>query len=70
MRKYADKELASQKRRFNKVMAKLKEENEELRERLTKFVDEHETLKEVTEGIGERAKDVESRVKKLLSRED
>ena len=36
--------------------------------KLANFVDEHETLKKVTEGISEKARELEAGVKKVVSR--
>jgi hypothetical protein len=68
-RKYADKELELQKRRFDQIVERVKQENHELRSRLSKFVAEHEMLKDVTKGVSETAKTLEERVKNLISRE-
>ena len=66
-RKYADAEMAAQKRRFKKVLRKIKKENKELRSRLGKFVEEHELLKDVTKGVSDTAKSLEERVRKIVS---
>jgi hypothetical protein len=66
-REYADAEMAVQKRRFKKVLKKIKKENKELRSRMSKFVEEHEVLKDVTEGVSDTAKSLEERVRKILS---
>jgi len=66
-RKYADSEMAIQKRRINKVAKKIKKENRELRSWIGKYVEEHEVLKDVTEGVSETAKSLEERVRKLIS---
>ena len=68
-RKYAEKEIEIQKRRFDRIVERAKQENQELRSRLSKFVEEHEVLKDVTKGVSETAKTLEERVKNLISRE-
>jgi predicted nucleic acid-binding Zn-ribbon protein len=68
-RKYADAEMAIQKRRFDQLLDKIKKENQELRSRMSKYIEEHEVLKGVTTGIAETAKSLEERVRKILSRD-
>lgn len=66
-RKYADAEMAIQKRRFDQVLEKIKQENHEIRSRMSKFLEEHEVLKGVTKGIADTAKSLEERVRKIVS---
>jgi hypothetical protein len=70
IREYADKELALQKRRVDKALAKVKEENAELKANVSKFIEEHETLKGVTDGIAKRARDIEARIKKVVTKDE
>lgn len=66
-RKYADAEMEVQKRRFDQVVEKIKQENRELRTRMSNFVAEHEVLKDVTKGVSDTAKSLEERVRKIVS---
>ena len=68
LRKYADQELDRQKKNFDKLWAKVSEENEVVIDRIEKFVNEHETIKEVADKITETARELEERFKKLVSR--
>jgi hypothetical protein len=66
-RKYAEAEMALQKRRFDRMLKKIKQENKELRSWMDKFVEEHEVLKGVTKGVADTAKSLEERVRKIVS---
>jgi molecular chaperone GrpE (heat shock protein) len=66
-RKYADSELAIQKRRLKKVAKKIKKENREMRSWIGQYIEEHEVLKDVTKGVADTAKSLEERVRKILS---
>jgi hypothetical protein len=68
-RKYADAEMAIQKRRFDQILDKIKRENRELQERMSKYVQEHEVLKGVTKGAADAARALEERVRKIMSKE-
>ena len=59
--------MALQKDRFDKVLAKIKQENKELRSRMSKFVAEHEVLRDVTRGVADTARSLEERVRKIVS---
>lgn len=66
-RKFADAEMAVQKRRLDRVLEKVREENNELKARLKGFIEEHEELKGVISRVGDTAKSLEDRVRKMLS---
>jgi len=66
-RKFADAEMAVQKRRLDRVLEKVREENNELKARLKGFIEEHEELKSVISRVGDTAKSLEDRVRKMLS---
>ena len=66
-RKYAEAEMALQKRRFDLTLKKIKQENKELRSWMDKFMEEHEVLKGVTKSVADTAKSLEERVRKIVS---
>lgn len=66
-RKFADAEMAVQKRRLDRVIEKVREENKELKARLKGFISEHEELKNVISRVGDTARSVEDRVRKMIS---
>ncbi len=66
-RKFADAESTLQKDRFEQVLNKIKQENQDLRARMSKFVAEHEVLKDVTKGVADTARSLEERVRKIVS---
>jgi hypothetical protein len=62
-------------KRVDQLSKQLKEVREftekefsDLRTHIGTFIDEHETLKGVTDGISKRAKDIEVRIKKIVTR--
>lgn len=66
-RKFADAEMAVQKRRLDRVLEKVREENKELKARLKGFISEHEELKSIISRVGDTARSVEDRVRKMMS---
>lgn len=66
-RKFANAESSLQKDRFEQVLNKIREENQDLRARMSKFIAEHEVLKDVTKGVADTARSLEERVRKIVS---
>ncbi len=68
IREYADKELATQRKNFDEILGMAKKEQDEIRTKLGDFIEEHHTLKDITNNITETAKELEERVKKAVAR--
>lgn len=67
-RAYADKELTRQRRNFDDLLRTAKREQEELKDKLSDFVQEHDSLKGITSNISETARELEERVKKAIAK--
>lgn len=67
LRQSAEKEFAKQRKNFDEIFDAVKKEQEDLVSKISRFIDEHDTLKEVTESVSSTAQELEERVRKAVS---
>lgn len=68
VRLFAEKELKKQRRNFDELLVTAKREQQELTEKLSQFIDEHDTWQEISQSVKNTAQELEARVKSAVSR--
>ena len=68
LREFAEKELKKQRKGLDKLVDDVMKEQQKLRARLGEFIQDHDTLKEITASVSDTAKDIEERIRKAVAR--
>jgi len=67
LRDSAEKEFAKQRKNFDEIFDNVKKEQADLMKRISQFIEEHDTVKEVADSVTSTAQELEERVREAVS---
>ena len=68
IREMTEKEFARQRRNIDKHIETMKKDQDSIKARLGEFIDEHNSLKEISAGVATTAVEIEERIRKLATK--